>query len=153
MGVGTTYLTKARLRELLGVNTFGLRRVLRREDFPASTKDRPSLRSRFEEDDDPVWNATEVYRWAAHDRDFGHRGAVLLRTDPENPAPGRWAGAHGTAQGPATDRHTDIGTIRLVHTATLGRRPPPRPRPSSSNRCRKPHRSWQRTSARTTRQA
>ncbi|MET7304990.1 hypothetical protein [Embleya sp. NPDC005575] len=120
MGVGTTYVTKAQLRELLGVNTFGLRRVLRREDFPASTKDRPTLRSRFDEDDDPVWNATEVYRWAAHDHDFAHRGAVLLRTDPEDPAPGRWAGAHATAQGPATDWHTDIGTIRLVHTDDSG---------------------------------
>ncbi|WP_424639428.1 hypothetical protein [Embleya sp. AB8] len=55
------------------------------------------------------------YRWAAHQPDFAHRGALLLRTDPENPHPGRWAGAHDIPQGPATDWHTDIGTVRLVH--------------------------------------
>ncbi|MFI1585729.1 hypothetical protein [Embleya sp. NPDC020630] len=119
MGVDT-HLTRTQLREFLGVNTFGLRRVIRREDFPAAVKHPPPMRSRFDEDDDPVWDAGEVYRWAAHDRDFAHRGALLLRPATADPAPGRWAGAHSTPQGPTTDWHTDVGTVRLVHTDDSG---------------------------------
>ncbi|WP_275562439.1 hypothetical protein [Streptomyces sp. 5-6(2022)] len=47
--------------------------------------------------------------------EFAHRGAVLLRPLPQDPARGRWLGYKDTVRGPALDWRTDLGVIRLVH--------------------------------------
>ncbi|WP_413105716.1 hypothetical protein [Streptomyces sp. Inha503] len=52
---------------------------------------------------------------AAGTAEFAHRGAVLLRPLPEDPARGRWLGYKDTVRGPALDWRTDLGVIRLVH--------------------------------------
>ncbi|WP_367140694.1 MULTISPECIES: hypothetical protein [Streptomyces] len=114
MGVSSSYLTRAEVQQLLGVNAFGMWRLGRKYDkFPAPTQ---KPRSPFgRQDPEDVWDGTEVYSWAARTAEFAHRGAVLLRPLPEGPAPGSWLGYRDTLRGPALDWRTDLGVIRIVH--------------------------------------
>lgn len=120
MGVSSSYLSKAEVQELLGVNAFGLWRLVRKYDeFPQPT-DKPhdpfaKFRDKNQEPEE-VWDGTAVYRWAARTPEFAHRGAVLLRPLPEDLPPGQWAGHQDTAKGPALDWHTALGTLRMVHS-------------------------------------
>ncbi|AXU16848.1 hypothetical protein [Streptomyces clavuligerus] len=114
--VSHSYLTKAQVQHLLGVTTFGMWRLARKYDKfpkPAKSPDNPLHHNRPEPEE--AWDATKVYSWAAGTAELAHRGAILLRPAPENPAPGRWGGYQDTVRGPALDWHTDIGVIRLVH--------------------------------------
>lgn len=116
MGVSHTYLTRTEVQKLLGVTTFGMWRLTRKYDkFPKPDKRPYSPFNRNRQEPEEAWDATEVYSWAAQTAEFVHRGAVLLRPAPENPAPGRWLGYRDTLRGLALDWHTDIGVIRLVH--------------------------------------
>ncbi|WP_331750104.1 hypothetical protein OG529_36765 (plasmid) [Streptomyces longwoodensis] len=116
MGVSHSYLTKVEVQHLLGVTTFGMWRLTRKYDKFPKPDDRPySPFNRGRQEPEEAWDATKVYSWAARTAEFAHRGAVLLRPAPENPAPGRWLGYRDTLRGPALDWHTDIGVIRLVH--------------------------------------
>ncbi|MFI5945575.1 hypothetical protein ACIBCB_35760 [Streptomyces uncialis] len=116
MGVRESYLTKVEVQRLLGVTTFGIRRLARKYDnFPKPTE-RPH--SPFDrEEPEEVWSGTAVYSWAAETAELAHRGALLLRPVPEDPAPGRWIGHKDTLRGPAMDWHTALGVIRLVHSS------------------------------------
>ncbi|MFE0580208.1 hypothetical protein [Streptomyces sp. NPDC058874] len=114
MGVSHSYLTRAEVQHLLGVTTFGMWRLARKYDKFPKPDERPY--SPFDrQEPEEVWDGTEVYSWAAGTAELAHRGAVLLRPAPEDPAPGRWLGYRDTLRGPALDWHTDIGVIRLVH--------------------------------------
>ncbi|MCX4851998.1 hypothetical protein [Streptomyces sp. NBC_00893] len=116
MGVSHSYLTRVEVQRLLGVTTFGMWRLARKYDKFPKPKERPySPFNRNRPEPEEVWDGTGVYSWAAETAEFAHRGAVLLRPAPENPAPGRWLGYRETLRGPALDWHTDIGVIRLVH--------------------------------------
>ncbi|MFI1869906.1 hypothetical protein [Streptomyces jumonjinensis] len=111
MGVSDSYLTKSEVQRLLGVTTFGMRRLARKYDkFPKPTE-RPYSPFNREESQE-VWNGTEVYSWAAKTAELAHRGALLRRPLPEDPAPGRWGGYKDTVRGPALDWHTALGVIR-----------------------------------------
>ncbi|GAA2283190.1 hypothetical protein GCM10010430_80930 [Kitasatospora cystarginea] len=116
MGLSTTYLGKAEIQELLGTSSFGMWRLPRQHgDFPEPETD--IYRGPFDEEPDgPVWDAHDVYRWAARTPEFQHRGAVLLRPLPGQRQPGRFLGHQDTTHGPATDWHTGIGVIRMLHT-------------------------------------
>ncbi|MEW5631201.1 hypothetical protein AB1388_32330 [Streptomyces hydrogenans] len=117
MGVRRSYLTKVEVQHLLGVTAFGMWRLARKYDKFPKPDDRPSSPfNRGRPEPEETWDATEVYSWAARTEEFAHRGAVLLRPAPEDPAPGRWLGYRDTPRGPAMDWHTDIGVIRLVHS-------------------------------------
>ncbi|MFE5519828.1 hypothetical protein ACFQ9Q_19195 [Streptomyces virginiae] len=114
MGVGSSYLSRTEVQQLLGVNVFGMWRLVRKYDkFPNPTE-KPHSPFNGQEPEE-VWDGTQVYSWAAETAEFAHRGAVLLRPLPENPAPGGWAGYRDTLRGPALDWHTDLGVIRVVH--------------------------------------
>ncbi|MFB6931305.1 hypothetical protein [Streptomyces chartreusis] len=114
MGVSSSYLTRTEVQQMLGVNTFGMWRLVRKYDkLPKPTQKPYNLFNQQEPEE--VWDGTEVYSWAAGTVEFAHRGAVLLRPLPEEPAPGRWLGYKDTVRGPALDWHTHIGVIRLVH--------------------------------------
>ncbi|MFG3105112.1 hypothetical protein ACGFZL_31980 [Streptomyces sp. NPDC048182] len=109
---------RTEVQQLLGVNSFGLWRLVRKyDDFPQPTEPPYDPIAVFSSRKEPeeVWDGFQVYRWAAHTPEFTHRGAVLLRPLPEDVAPGRWAGCKDTVRGPALDWHTVLGTIRLVH--------------------------------------
>jgi len=116
MGLRTTYLGKAEIQDLLGTNSFGMWRLPRQHgDFPGPETD--IYYGPFDEKPDgPVWDAHDVYQWAARTPEFQHRGAVLLRPLPGQRQPGRFLGHQDTAHGPATDWHTGIGVIRMLHT-------------------------------------
>ncbi|WP_406307989.1 hypothetical protein [Streptomyces griseoaurantiacus] len=123
MGLITSHLTKAEVQELLGVNSFGMWWLIREhETFPASDDHYdPGPFARFSDTpQEPMWQGTQLYRWAAHDPEFQQRGAVLLRPLADDLQPGKWLGYHDTPQGPSIDWHTSLGTIRIVHTTTLG---------------------------------
>ncbi|MCY0922829.1 hypothetical protein OS965_32595 [Streptomyces sp. H27-G5] len=114
MGVSSSYLSRAQVQQLLGVNTFGMWRLARKYDkFPKPTQKTGGHFDAKEREE--VWESTSVYSWAAKTPEFAHRGAVLRRPLPEVLAPGRWAGYRDTPQGPAQDWHTDLGLIRIVH--------------------------------------
>lgn len=116
MGVSHRYLTKVEVQHLLGVTTFGMGRLTRKYDkFPRPDERPYSPFNRDRQEPEEAWDATEVYPCAAQTAEFTHRGAVLLRPAPENPAPGGWLGYRDTLRGSALDWHTDIGVIRLVH--------------------------------------
>ncbi|WJV51763.1 hypothetical protein [Streptomyces flavofungini] len=119
MGVSSSYLSKAEVQRLLGVNAFGLWRLVRKYDnFPQPTEPPhdPFAALRDKKEPEEVWDGTQVSRWAAETPEFSHRGAVLVRPLPENPAPGRWAGYKDTVRGPALDWQTALGVIRIVHS-------------------------------------
>lgn len=118
MGVSGSYLSKTEVQEILGVNSFGLWRLVRKyDDFPQPTEAPRDPFAAFGDKKEPedVWDGTQLYRWAAAAPEFSHRGAVLLRPLPEDLTPGRWGGYTDTPRGPALDWHTALGTIRLVH--------------------------------------
>ncbi|MET9760046.1 hypothetical protein ABZ016_13470 [Streptomyces sp. NPDC006372] len=116
MGVSSSYLSRAEVQQLLGVNAFGMWRLVRKYDrFPEPTERPDRLAAFRDKEPEEVWDGTQVYRWAAGTPEFAHRGAVLLRSLPEDLAPGRWAGYKDTLRGPAQDWHTALGVIRLVH--------------------------------------
>ncbi|KIF05672.1 hypothetical protein PL81_12035 [Streptomyces sp. RSD-27] len=118
MGVSSSYLSKAEVQEMLGVNSFGLWRLVRKyDDFPQPTEPphNPFAGLDGERDPEDVWDGHQLYRWAASTPEFSHRGAVLLRPLPADPTPGRWGGYKDTPRGPALDWHTALGTIRIVH--------------------------------------
>ncbi|WP_329467935.1 hypothetical protein [Streptomyces sp. NBC_01431] len=111
MGVSSSYLSRADVQQMLGINAFGLWRLERKyDDFPQPTVPHGSFRNTEE-----VWDGTEVYRWAADTPEFAHRGAVLLRPRPEHLDCGSWAGYTDTVRGPALDWHTVLGTVRIVY--------------------------------------
>ncbi|WP_438297251.1 hypothetical protein [Streptomyces sp. HUAS TT7] len=115
MGVSSSYLSSVEVQQMLGINTFGLWRLERKyDDFPQPIEPYDPLRHTKEAD--AVWDATEVYRWAADTPEFAHRGAVLLRPRPEDLADGDWAGYTHTVRGPALDWHTVLGTVRIVYS-------------------------------------
>ncbi|MFF6979273.1 hypothetical protein ACFZAV_16355 [Streptomyces sp. NPDC008343] len=116
MGVSSSFLSRVEVQQLLGVNTFGMWRVVRKYDrFPKPTH-RPGRLATFrDKEPEEVWDGTQVYRWAARTPEFAHRGAVLLRPLPEGLAPGRWPVYKDTLRGPAQDWHTVLGVIRLLH--------------------------------------
>lgn len=114
MGVSSSYLTRAEVQQLLGVSAFGMRRLMRKyEKFPAPTDKPRSPFGRGEPEE--VWDGAEICSWMAGTAEFGRRSSVLLRAQPEDPAPGRWLGYRDTPRGPAQDWHTDLGVIRLLH--------------------------------------
>lgn len=114
MGVSSSYLTRVEVQQLLGVNTFGRWRLsLKYDTFPKPAEKPYSPFNRQEPQE--VFDGTEVYSWAAGTAEFAHRGAVLLRPLPEDPAPGRWLGYRDTVRGPALDWHTELGVVRLAH--------------------------------------
>ncbi|MDJ0465973.1 hypothetical protein [Streptomyces sp. H27-C3] len=118
MGVSDSYLSKTEVQEMLGVNSFGLWRLVRKyDDFPQPTEPPhdPFAGLGNKKEPEEVWDGTQLYRWAADTPEFTHRGAILLRPLPEDLTPGRWDGYKDTARGPALDWHTAIGTIRIVH--------------------------------------
>ncbi|MGW3185441.1 hypothetical protein ACWDD9_39845 [Kitasatospora sp. NPDC001119] len=120
MGVGTTYLSKTEVQELLKVSSFGLRRLPRQhKDFPAS-EENPHHRSYDPEPAGQVWDGTALYLWAAGTPEFRHRGALLARPLPGQRQAGRHLGYRDTPHGPATDWHTGIGVIRMLHTTDSG---------------------------------
>ncbi|MGW4438088.1 hypothetical protein ACWELO_20415 [Streptomyces sp. NPDC004596] len=116
MGVSHSYLTKPEVQQLLGMTTFGMRRLTRKHDKFPRPKEKPYSPFNRQEPHE-VWDATEVYSWAAETAELAHRGALLLRPLPEDPAPGRWLGYKDTMRGPALDWHTGLGVIRLVQCA------------------------------------
>ncbi|MFI2078509.1 hypothetical protein [Streptomyces triculaminicus] len=114
MGVSSSYLTRVEVQQLLGVNAFGMWRLVWKYDkFPTPTVKPYSPFNRQEPEE--VRGGTEVYSWAARTAEFAHRGAVLLRPLPEEPALGSWLGYRDTLRGPALDWRTDLGVIRIVH--------------------------------------
>ncbi|MFI1441819.1 hypothetical protein [Streptomyces fructofermentans] len=115
MGVSHSYLTRVEAQRLLGVTTFGMWRLVRKYDKFPKPDERPYSPFNRNQEPEEVWDATQLYSWAARTAEFAHRGAVLLRHSPENSAPGRWLGHRDTPRGPALDWHTEIGVIRLVH--------------------------------------
>ncbi len=118
MGVSSSYLSKTEVQDMLGVNAFGLWRLVRKYDnFPQPTEPPYDPFAAFGDNKDPeeVWDGTQLYRWAAKTPEFSHRGAVLLRPLPEDLTPGRWGGYKDTVRGPALDWHTALGTLRIVH--------------------------------------
>ncbi|MFI1502611.1 hypothetical protein [Streptomyces platensis] len=119
MGVSSSYLSKTEVQEMLGVNAFGLWRLVRKyDDYPQPTEPPHNPFAAFGENKEPeeVWDGTQLYRWAAGTPEFSHRGALLLRPLPDDLAPGRWGGYMDTARGSALDWHTALGTIRIVHS-------------------------------------
>ncbi|MFF5131007.1 hypothetical protein ACFY41_29300 [Streptomyces syringium] len=114
MGVSSSYLSRVEVQRLLGVNLFGMWRLVRKYDkFPKPTE-RP--RSPFDrQEPEEVWDGTQVYSWAAETAEFALRGAVLLRPLPEATEQGRWVGYRDTLRGPALDWDTALGVIRIVH--------------------------------------
>ncbi|MFJ4674046.1 hypothetical protein [Kitasatospora purpeofusca] len=120
MGVSTTYLSKTEVQELLKVSSFGMWRLPRQhKDFPAPEK-HPRHRSHDPEPAAPVWDGTALYVWAADTPEFRHRGALLRRPVPGQRQAGRHLGYRDTPYGPATDWHTAIGVIRMLHTTDSG---------------------------------
>ncbi|MGW6880208.1 hypothetical protein ACWGEU_08070 [Streptomyces goshikiensis] len=118
MGVSSSYLSKTEVQEVLGINSFGLWRLVRKYDhFPQPTEPPhdPFAGLDGKKEPEEVWDGTELYRWAARTPEFSHRGAVLLRPLPKDLTPGRWDGYKDTPRGPALDWHTSFGTIRFVH--------------------------------------
>ncbi|MFE1190121.1 hypothetical protein [[Kitasatospora] papulosa] len=118
MGVSNSCLSRTEVQQLLGINSFGLWRLVRKyDDFPQPTEPPHDPVAEFEGRKAPeeFWDGFQVYRWASHTPEFARRGAVLLRPLPENLPPGRWAGHKDTVRGPAQDWHTALGTIRIVH--------------------------------------
>jgi len=118
MGLNESYLSKAQVQRLLGVNAFGLWRAVQEYDgFPQATERPYNPFSQFngEKEGEEVWDGTQVYLWAARTPQFAQRGAVLKRPLPRGLAPGRWIGPAETVKGPALDWHTALGTIRIVH--------------------------------------
>lgn len=118
MGVSDSYLSRAEVQQILGINSFGLWRLVRKyDDFPQPTEPPYDPFAGFGEKKEPeeVWDGTQVYRWAADTPEFTHRGAVLLRPREKDLPAGRWAGFKDTVRGPALDWHTAAGTIRVVH--------------------------------------
>ncbi|MCX5078879.1 hypothetical protein OHA84_37360 (plasmid) [Streptomyces sp. NBC_00513] len=114
MAVSSIYLTKLEVQRMLGVNAFGMWRLARKyEKFP---KPDQKARRPVNQDSEEVWAGTQVYSWAAATDEFAHRGALLLRPLPQEPAPGRWAGYRDTPHGPAMDWDTGLGTIRILHS-------------------------------------
>ncbi|MFJ1869418.1 hypothetical protein ACIOD1_33015 [Streptomyces sp. NPDC088097] len=112
--MSSSYLTKLEVQRMLGVNAFGMWRLARKcEKFP---KPDQKARRPVSQDSEEVWGGTQVYSWAAATAEFAHRGALLLRPLPHEPAPGRWAGYRDTPHGPAMDWDTDLGTIRILHS-------------------------------------
>ncbi|WP_316779721.1 hypothetical protein [Streptomyces sasae] len=117
MGVASSYLSKAEVQRLLGVNGFGWWRLIRKyESFPKPEERPVGLVVFGEGESEEVWDGTHVYTWAAETPEFAHRGALLLRPLPEVRAPGGWSGYRDTVRGPALDWHTGLGTIRIVHS-------------------------------------
>nr|MDT0521284.1 hypothetical protein [Streptomyces sp. DSM 41633] len=118
MGVNSSYLSKTEVQEVLGVNSFGLWRLVRKyDDFPQPTEPpEPFDLIGDRKEPEEVWDGTQLYRWAAITPEFSHRGALLLRPLPEDLTPGRWGGYKDTLRGPALDWHTVLGTIRFVHS-------------------------------------
>jgi hypothetical protein len=119
MGVSDSYLSRTEVQQLLGINSCGLWRLVRKyDDFPQPTEPPHDPFAVFRDKKQPeeVWSAFHVYRWAAKTPEFAHRGAVLLRPLPEDVPPGQWAGYKDTLRGPALDWHTALGTIRIVHS-------------------------------------
>jgi hypothetical protein len=116
--VRESYLSKAQVQKMLGVNTFGMWRVVQEyDDFPRSEGRPYSPFSQFdgEEEGEEVWEGTAVYRWAARTPRFADRGALLKRPLPKDRRPGRFAGVAESVKGPALDWSTALGTIRIVH--------------------------------------
>ncbi|MFF7182955.1 hypothetical protein [Streptomyces sp. NPDC008121] len=114
MGVSRSYLSRAEVQKLLGVNAFGMWRLVRKYAmFPEPVENPYSPRERPEPQE--VWDGAEVYSWAAETAEFTSRGAALLRPLPGSPAPARWLGYRDTLRGPALDWHTSIGVLRIVH--------------------------------------
>ncbi|WP_331721351.1 hypothetical protein [Streptomyces sp. NBC_00212] len=118
MGVSNSYLSKAEVQRLLGVNAFGMWRLVRKyDDFPTPTE-HPNLGGPFRgREPEEVWDGGQVSAWAAGTAEFTHRGAVLMRPLPEEFATGRWAGYKDTVRGPALDWRTALGVVRIVHCA------------------------------------
>ncbi|MFJ4192090.1 hypothetical protein [Kitasatospora sp. NPDC089509] len=120
MGVSTVYLSKTEVQDLLKVSPFGMWRLPRQhKDFPAPQDD-PHHRAFDPEPAGQVWDATALYLWAAETPEFRHRGAHLARPVPGQRQPGRHLGYRDTPHGPATDWHTGIGVIRMLHTTDSG---------------------------------
>ncbi len=127
MGMNDSYLCKREVQRLLGVNAFGLRRVVRKYDDLPEPTERP--RNPFavpgeQKEGEEAWEANAVYRWAAATPEFSHRGALLERPLPADPFPGHWAGHAETVRGSALDWDTALGLVRIVHnddrnTATI----------------------------------
>jgi hypothetical protein len=90
MGLSTSYLSKAEVQELLGVNSFGMWWLTRQhEGFPAPVE-RFDLGPSNKAPDGPVWDGTEMYWLAAGESEYQNRGAILLRPLSENLEPGGW---------------------------------------------------------------
>ncbi|GAA2793191.1 hypothetical protein GCM10010441_18040 [Kitasatospora paracochleata] len=116
MAVRTTYLSKTEVQDLLGVSSFGMWRLPRQhENFPAPVEN-DNYRDPLVPDPGPRWDGTRLYTWAAATSEFQHRGALLNRPLPGQRRPGQYLGYRDTKYGPATDWHTTIGTIRVLHT-------------------------------------
>ncbi|MFJ2170773.1 hypothetical protein [Streptomyces griseofuscus] len=116
--MSSSYLSRTEVQQLLGINSFGLWRLVRKyDDFPQPTEPPHDPFAGFGHKKEPeeVWDGFQVYRWAAHTPEFARRGAVLLRPIPEEVPPGQWAGCKDTVRGPALDWHTALGVIRIVH--------------------------------------
>ncbi|MFF9585329.1 hypothetical protein [Streptomyces achromogenes] len=108
------YLSRTEVQQMLGVNSFGLWRLVRKyDDFPQPTELFAAFGGKKEPEE--VWDGFQVYRRAARTLEFASRGAVLLRPLPVDLPPGRWAGYKDTVRGPALDWHTVLGMIRIVH--------------------------------------
>ncbi|WP_331730220.1 hypothetical protein OHV05_35975 (plasmid) [Kitasatospora sp. NBC_00070] len=121
MGVSTTYLSKAEIQDLLGITSIGMWRLPQQhQNFPAP--ERHPHRNAFDADTDAgqIWDGTAVYEWAAETPQFRHRGAVLARPLPAQRGPGQHLGYRDTPLGPASDWHTAIGVIRMLHTTERG---------------------------------
>ncbi|MFJ9777217.1 hypothetical protein ACIRVF_39300 [Kitasatospora sp. NPDC101157] len=117
MGVSSTYLSKAEVQDLLGVSSFGMWRLPRQHgDFPAPVENPYRSGPLSPQDEEPVWDGTTLYEWAAATPAFQHRGALLDRPLPGQRQPGRHLGYRNTPCGPATDWATAIGVIRMLHT-------------------------------------
>ncbi|MGW7820143.1 hypothetical protein ACWGLF_18895 [Streptomyces puniciscabiei] len=102
MGVSSSYLSRTEVQRLLGVNAFGMWRLVRKYDkFPKPTEKPDRLAAFRDTEPEEVWDGTQVYSWAARTAEFAHRGAMLLRPLPEDLAPGRWGGYKDTVRGPA----------------------------------------------------
>ncbi|MFD0351991.1 hypothetical protein ACFQ0M_49245 [Kitasatospora aburaviensis] len=161
MGLRTTYLGKAEIQELLGTNSFGMWRLPRQHgDFPEPETD--IYYGPFDvKPDGPVWDAHDVYRWAARTPEFQHRGAVLLRPLPGQRQPGASSAtrtpptvlpptgtpasassacstpARATLPPPWPQTWPTSATARSSPSAPV-RRPQPRHRPGSGRRRHRP---------------
>ncbi|WP_243879372.1 hypothetical protein [Streptomyces sp. KS 21] len=79
VGVNSSYLSKTEVQEVLGLNSFGLWRLVRKyDDFPQPT-DPPEPFGLIGDRKEPeeVWDGTQLYRWAAITPEFSHRATLL----------------------------------------------------------------------------